>query len=102
MNVGHPAHAALGGTVSHHDGLQRALAWVAHRISGRERVGGDPFLSDPVVFFDVIQRRRNRNGASFCYGAASFHRREAVFLTGLCVTKRTWCVPTLKLLLCRL
>ncbi len=48
-------------------------------VSGQDRVGADPFLSDPAVFFDVIQRRRNRNGASFCCGAGSIHRREAVF-----------------------
>ncbi|WP_294222148.1 cellulose synthase catalytic subunit [uncultured Shimia sp.] len=53
----------------------RVLTW----MSGQGRVGRDPFLSDPSVFFDVIQRRRNRNGASFCCGAASIHRREAVF-----------------------
>lgn len=56
-------------------GGARAATW----ISGRTRVGVDPFLSDPAVFFDVIQRRRDRNGASFCCGAASIHRREAVF-----------------------
>ncbi len=39
----------------------------------------DPFLSDPSMFFDVIQRRRNRNGASFCCGAGSIHRRSALF-----------------------
>ncbi|MGV6839164.1 MAG: glycosyltransferase family 2 protein [Planktomarina sp.] len=38
----------------------------------------DPFMSDPLLFFDVIQRRRDRNGASFCCGAASIHRRSAV------------------------
>lgn len=47
------------------------------------RSGQDPFLSDPGLFFDVIQRRRNRNGASFCCGAASIHRREAVFEAAL-------------------
>ena len=52
-----------------------SLAWV----TGRTRVGADPFLADPVLFFDVIQRRRNRHGASFCCGAGSIHRREAVF-----------------------
>ncbi|SMP28505.1 glycosyltransferase [Shimia sagamensis] len=55
--------------------IARVLTW----MSGKNRVGRDPFLSDPSVFFDVIQRRRNRNGASFCCGAASIHRREAVF-----------------------
>lgn len=48
-------------------------------LSGRQRTGQDPFLSDPSLFFDVIQRRRNRHGASFCCGAGSIHRREAVF-----------------------
>ncbi|WP_270725981.1 glycosyltransferase family 2 protein [Shimia sp. Alg240-R146] len=48
-------------------------------VSGKLRAGADPFLSDPRVFFDVIQRRRNRHGASFCCGAGSIHRREAVF-----------------------
>lgn len=44
-----------------------------------KKIGSDPFLSDPSLFFDVIQRRRNRNGASFCCGAASIHRRAALF-----------------------
>lgn len=57
----------------------RVGAFVLTWISGNGHVGRDPFLSDPSVFFDVIQRRRNRNGASFCCGAASIHRREAVF-----------------------
>ncbi len=48
-------------------------------LSGSQQQGTDPFLSDPSVFFDVIQRRRNRHGASFCCGAASVHRREAIF-----------------------
>ncbi|MCT8159565.1 cellulose synthase catalytic subunit [Pseudoruegeria sp. SHC-113] len=43
----------------------------------------DVFLSDPGLFFDVIQRRRHRNNASFCCGAGSIHRREAVFDTAL-------------------
>lgn len=55
------------------------LAW----LTGRSRIGADPFLSDPSLFFDVIQRRRNRHGASFCCGAGSIHRREAVFSAAL-------------------
>ncbi|GGE54177.1 glycosyltransferase family 2 protein [Actibacterium pelagium] len=39
----------------------------------------DPFMANPNVFFDVIQRRRNRDHASFCCGAGSIHRREAIF-----------------------
>lgn len=46
-------------------------------------IGNDVYLSDPAIFFDVIQRRRNRNGASFCCGAASIHRREALFQSAL-------------------
>lgn len=52
-------------------------------LSGKPRKGIDPFLSDPALFFDVIQRRRNRHGASFCCGAGSIHRREAIFETAL-------------------
>lgn len=55
------------------------LVWCLRRASGLNRVGADPFLSSPAVFFDIIQRRRNRHGASFCCGAGSIHRREAVF-----------------------
>ena len=51
------------------------MAW----LTGRERVGEDPFLANPGLFFDVVQRRRNRNHASFCCGAGSIHRREALF-----------------------
>ena len=55
------------------------LDWTLRRILGSERIGQDPFKSDPSVFFDVILRRRNRNSASFCCGAGSIHRREALF-----------------------
>jgi len=57
----------------------KPLSW----ITGKSHVGADPFLSDPALFFDVIQRRRNRNGASFCCGAGSIHRREAIFTSAL-------------------
>ncbi|MCJ7873993.1 cellulose synthase catalytic subunit [Phaeobacter sp. J2-8] len=55
------------------------LAPVMRFLSGRKTVGADPFLSEPAMFFDVIQRRRNRHNASFCCGAGSVHRREAIF-----------------------
>ena len=55
--------------------LSYPLKW----ISGRDRTGADPFMTDPALFFDVIQRRRNRHGASFCCGAASIHRREPLY-----------------------
>ncbi|MBT0957979.1 glycosyltransferase [Alphaproteobacteria bacterium KMM 3653] len=50
---------------------------------GHKRHGRDPLASDPTVFFDIVQRRRNRSGASFCCGAGSIHRREAVFSNAL-------------------
>ncbi|PYE85993.1 glycosyltransferase [Pseudoroseicyclus aestuarii] len=56
-----------------------ALAPALRRVTGIQRLGTDPFRSDAMLFFDVIQRRRNRHGASFCCGAGSIHRREAVF-----------------------
>lgn len=61
----------------------RLFAAAARTVTGKARFGADPFLSDPALFFDVIQRRRNRNGASFCCGAGSIHRREAIFETAL-------------------
>ncbi|MBO9406218.1 glycosyltransferase [Shimia sp. R9_1] len=67
----------IGGTPAHR--LVRLAAAVLTWLTGRGRIGADPFLADPTVFFDVIQRRRNRNNAAFCCGAASIHRREAVF-----------------------
>ncbi|TCL01137.1 cellulose synthase (UDP-forming) [Shimia isoporae] len=56
-----------------------AIARFMRFATARSRVGNDPFLSDPTLFFDVILRRRNRNGAAFCCGAGSVHRREAIF-----------------------
>lgn len=45
--------------------------------------GSDPFMNNPDFFFDVIQRRRNRNAASFCCGAGSIHRRSSVLQVAL-------------------
>ncbi len=39
---------------------------------------GDIFANDPQMFFDVIQRRRNKFNASFCCGATSIHRVDAL------------------------
>lgn len=61
----------------------RVLAPAMQKITGQKRCGEDLFLSNPLLFFDVIQRRRNRNAASFCCGAGSIHRREAVFENAL-------------------
>lgn len=50
---------------------------------GNSRIGRDPFVNDPQMFYDVIQRRRNWANASFCCGAGSIHRREAVLEASL-------------------
>jgi len=52
-------------------------------IFGSVTVGKDPFDNDPKMFYDVIQRRRNAFNASFCCGAGSIHRREAVMEAAL-------------------
>lgn len=61
----------------------RLLGPFMRLLTRRDRVGTDPFLSDSSMFFDVIQRRRNRHNASFCCGAGSVHRREAIFENAL-------------------
>ncbi|MEN3794574.1 glycosyltransferase [Fulvimarina sp. MAC3] len=53
------------------------------KVFGEIRVGEDPFVNDPQIFYDVILRRRNRHNASFCCGAGSIHRREAVMEAAL-------------------
>lgn len=52
-------------------------------VIGPVQVGQDPFVNDPKMFYDVIQRRRNWCNASFCCGAGSIHRREAVMEAAL-------------------
>ncbi|MBB5517045.1 cellulose synthase (UDP-forming) [Rubricella aquisinus] len=53
------------------------------RIVGPIRIGEDPFVNDPQMFYDIIQRRRNWANASFCCGAGSIHRRDAVMEAAL-------------------
>jgi cellulose synthase (UDP-forming) len=50
---------------------------------GPIKIGHDPLVNDPTMFYDVIQRRRNWCNASFCCGAGSIHRREAVMESAL-------------------
>jgi cellulose synthase (UDP-forming) len=59
------------------------VARVAQRIIGPVTVGRDPFVNDAKLFYDVIQRRRNGLNISFCCGAGSIHRREAVMEAAL-------------------
>jgi len=40
--------------------------------------GKDIFGNEPKLFYDAILRRRNNYNASFCCGAGSIHRREAL------------------------
>lgn len=63
--------------------LGRVLGRGVERIAGPIHVGRDPFVNDPQMFYDVILRRRNWCNASFCCGAGSVHRREAVMQAAL-------------------
>jgi cellulose synthase (UDP-forming) len=64
-------------------GFGRALGRGIERAIGEMRIGRDPFVNDPQMFYDVIMRRRNWCFASFCCGAGSIHRREAVMQAAL-------------------
>jgi cellulose synthase (UDP-forming) len=63
--------------------LGRALGRAVERVAGPVNVGADPLANDPALFFDVIQRRRNWANASFCCGAGSIQRREAIMEAAL-------------------
>ncbi len=61
--------------------LGRFGGWVGRcivRVLGPIHVGRDILGNDPRLFYDVILRRRNAVNASFCCGAGSIHRREAI------------------------
>ncbi|MEM7219938.1 MAG: cellulose synthase catalytic subunit [Pseudomonadota bacterium] len=59
------------------------IAKIYQLFMGRTTVGYDPFDNDPAMFYDVLQRRRNWCNASFCCGAGSIHRRDAVMEAAL-------------------
>lgn len=66
--------------------LGKPIGWIGcaiERVYGPVTLGRDPFANDPQMFYDVIQRRRNWANASFCCGAGSIHRREAVMEAAL-------------------
>jgi cellulose synthase (UDP-forming) len=76
-------------------GFGRVAGRVVEKIVGPVTLGADPFVNDPQMFYDIIQRRRNWVNASFCCGAGSIHRREAVMEAalrsfGAKVEQRTW------------
>lgn len=64
-------------------GFGRMAGLAVEKLVGPVRIGEDPFVNDPQMFYDVIQRRRNWANASFCCGAGSIHRREAVMEVAL-------------------
>lgn len=67
----------------HAGGLGRLLGKAIETVFGEIRIGEDPFVNDPAMFYDIIQRRRNPWNAAFCCGAGSIHRREAVMFVAL-------------------
>jgi cellulose synthase (UDP-forming) len=77
---GTPLPAALGRYMG---GFGRAVGRGVERLVGPVRLGADPFGNEATMFFDVIQRRRNRANAAFCCGATSVHRRETVMAAAL-------------------
>jgi cellulose synthase (UDP-forming) len=66
--------------------LGRGLGRVVEKVMGEIHVGQDPFVNDPKMFYDILMRRRNPYNASFCCGAGSIHRRDAVMQVAL----KTW------------
>ena len=61
----------------------RALGRLVERCVGPVAVGADPLGTDARAFYDLVQRGRNWCNASFCCGAGSVHRREAVIESAL-------------------
>jgi cellulose synthase (UDP-forming) len=61
----------------------RAMGRAAEWLVGPVAIGADPLGADSRAFYDVVQRARNWCNASFCCGAGSVHRREAVLETAL-------------------
>ena len=60
-----------------------AMGRAAERLLGPVAVGADILGTDARAFYDLVQRARNWCNASFCCGAGSVHRREAVLETAL-------------------
>ena len=63
--------------------IGRLFARGVEAVVGPISLGADPLGNDPGLFYDVIQRRRNWCNASFCCGAGSIHRREAILEAAL-------------------
>lgn len=56
----------------------KLLGKITPDFIGNLKVGDDLFGNDPRIFYDVLLRRRNYFNSSFCCGAGSIHRREAI------------------------
>lgn len=79
-----PDGRSITDVAQHHLGsVGRYLGTGLEALFGPIKIGQDPFCNDPKFFYDVIQRRRNWANASFCCGAGSLHRREAVMEAAL-------------------
>jgi len=79
-----PEGASLNDVTEKHLGrFGSKLANGFQAVFGEIRFNHDPFVSDAKLFYDVILRRRNGANASFCCGAGSVHRREAVMEAAL-------------------
>lgn len=79
-----PPGKRLGPWLKRHlGGMGESLGNRVEKLVGPVTIGADPFVNDPQMFYDVIQRRRNWANASFCCGAGSIHRREAVMEVAL-------------------
>lgn len=61
----------------------RRAGRAVERLVGPVFIGADPLGTDARAFYDVVQRARNWCNASFCCGAGSVHRRDAVYENAL-------------------
>ncbi len=61
----------------------RAVGRCVEAVAGPVAIRGDPLATDPRPFYEMVQRSRNWCNASFCCGAGSIHRREAVMEVAL-------------------
>lgn len=59
------------------------LGKIIETIYGPTTLGDDPLGNDPKLFYEIILKRRDVFNASFCCGAGSIHRREAVMEAAL-------------------
>lgn len=80
LPAGRHLHEVLGNAAGR---VGRGVGKAVESVFGSITFGKDPFDNDPRMFYDVIQRRRNAYNASFCCGAGSIHRREAVMEAAL-------------------